>query len=192
MKIGVISDTHGSSSAWKKAMDKYFYDADLIIHAGDVLYHGPRNPMPEGYNPAGLAELINNSPAPVLIARGNCDADVDQLLIDYPIQSPYTFLQFEGVRILTTHGDKFNPMGGEFSLESVAALSEKYKARVTIFGHIHLPVLEVINGAVVFNPGSASLPKEAHHPTIGIIDDQGISIIELDNNEVIKSYKWEA
>ena len=77
MKIGIISDTHGHEDAWQKAFDKHFKDADLILHAGDVLYHGPRNPMKADYNPAGLAEKINHSPIPVVIARGNCDASVD-------------------------------------------------------------------------------------------------------------------
>ena len=69
MKIGVISDTHGCRDHWAKAYDKFFKDADLIIHSGDVLYHGPRNPMLEDYNPAELAEKINGCSQPVLICK---------------------------------------------------------------------------------------------------------------------------
>jgi len=79
MRIGFISDTHGGLAGWQEAMAGPFAEADLIIHCGDLLYHGPRNPMPKGYDPAALAQAMNASPAPLLIARGNCDSDVDQL-----------------------------------------------------------------------------------------------------------------
>ena len=92
MKIGVISDTHGHEMRWAKAYEKFFKDADMILHAGDVLYHGPRNPMLEDYNPAGLAQRINDCPIPVVIAKGNCDSEVDQMVIALPIQAPYAYV----------------------------------------------------------------------------------------------------
>ena len=104
MKIGVISDTHGCRDHWAKAYDKFFKDADLIIHSGDVLYHGPRNPMLEDYNPAELAEKINGCSQPVLICKGNCDSEVDQLVLNTPIQSPYVHAFADGRHIVATHG----------------------------------------------------------------------------------------
>ena len=77
MKIGIISDTHGHEGAWVRACEQFFTGADLILHAGDVAYHGPRNPMKADYNPMGLIERINASEIPVILAKGNCDSDVD-------------------------------------------------------------------------------------------------------------------
>ena len=78
MKIGIISDTHGSITDFKKAME-YLEDADKIIHLGDVLNHGPRNPIPEGYDPAGLAELLAEDDRFVFV-KGNCDSEVDEMV----------------------------------------------------------------------------------------------------------------
>ena len=88
MKIGIISDTHGHEMAWADAYEKYFQDADMILHAGDVLYHGPRNPRKADYNPAGLVSRINSCPVPVVIAKGNCDSDVDASCLERPILAP--------------------------------------------------------------------------------------------------------
>ncbi|MDM8129633.1 phosphodiesterase, partial [Paraclostridium benzoelyticum] len=83
MKIGVMSDTHGSLLYFEKALDA-LSECDIILHAGDVLYHGPRNDLPDGYNPKGVISKINELDN-ILIARGNCDADVDQMVIKHPI-----------------------------------------------------------------------------------------------------------
>lgn len=87
-KIAVISDTHGSVTAWRKAR-QIWKGSDMIVHLGDVLYHGPRNPLPEGYMPKELAEEINDSDIPVMIVRGNCDADIDAVMLKWPIANPY-------------------------------------------------------------------------------------------------------
>jgi putative phosphoesterase len=92
MKIGIISDTHGHEMAWQKAYEKQFQDADMILHAGDVLYHGPRNPMKADYNPAGLVQRINTCPVPVIIAKGNCDSSVDASCLELPVQAPYAYV----------------------------------------------------------------------------------------------------
>ena len=98
MKIGVMSDTHGSLTYFEKALD-VLSDCDVLIHGGDILYHGPRNDIPEGYNPKGLISKINSLDN-IIIARGNCDADVDQMVINHPIQSPYVMSQFGETRIV--------------------------------------------------------------------------------------------
>ncbi|HHW29057.1 MAG TPA: phosphodiesterase, partial [Syntrophomonadaceae bacterium] len=97
MRIGIISDTHGSLSSWQKVMSTLFRDVDLIIHAGDLLYHGPRNPLPDNYQPRGVAEAVNSLTVPFVIAQGNCDAEVDQMMINWPLQAPYAFLQIENL-----------------------------------------------------------------------------------------------
>ena len=164
MKIGIISDTHGCEKRWQLAYEKHFHDADLIIHAGDVLYHGPRNPMKEDYNPAGLAEKINASVPPVLICRGNCAG---------------------GKRIVATHGHL---------IESDAAKDEAaqtMRADVFITGHIHTNVLEKRGSTIFLNPGSPSLSKrEDGRATIALMTDEKITILDLDTDEVLMELKF--
>lgn len=167
MKIGVISDTHGSLTAWNQVSQACFNDIDLILHCGDILYHGPRNPLPEGYDPAGLANALNQSSKPIIFAKGNCDAEVDQLLINYPIEAPYTHLVTPTYRILVHHGHQQTLPDNIY-----------HQYQLIITGHTHLPGIRR-EGAVTFlNPGSPSLPKnEPKQPTIALIEDFMIRII---------------
>jgi putative phosphoesterase len=179
LKIGIISDTHGSVAAWEEAMSKAFHDVDLIVHSGDVLYHGPRNPFPRGYEPQKLAALINESPVPVLIARGNCDADIDQVLINWPLQAPYCFLQIENLRLLVTHGDRL-------SFEEMNAQARRHQVDVLVFGHTHVPEIKRENGVIMLNPGSPALPKGSPAvPTVALLDRSTISLLDLQACKVI-------
>jgi uncharacterized protein len=180
MKIGIISDTHGCEMRWALAYEKYFKDTDLIIHAGDVLYHGPRNPMLADYNPAGLAERINHCPVPVLIARGNCDSEVDAMVLELPVQAPYAYAMIEGIRIVATHGHKL--MCDKEKDEMAAHL----KADLFISGHIHTNVLEKRGDTVFLNPGSPSLSKRTdHRSTVALLEDGEIKILDIDTDEVL-------
>jgi putative phosphoesterase len=182
MKIGIISDTHGDLAGWTEAMEKVFAGVDLIIHIGDILYHGPRNPLPAGYDPAALAEAINASPVPVIFARGNCDADIDQLVIKYPLQAPYAFVVIEGLRIMAGHGDDLDD-------QETAALGRNYRLDVLACGHTHRPLLRRVGSTVVINPGSPSLSKHEVNGkivrTVGLIDDRSARIIDLDTSQAI-------
>lgn len=180
MRIGIISDTHGSLPAWKKAMD-VFRGCELIIHAGDVLYHGPRNPLPQGYAPRELAALINKAPLPVVIARGNCDADVDQVLLSWPLQAPYAFLQIEGLRILVNHGHGMEP-------GAIQAQAQRFQVQLFIYGHTHIPELKVENGIVYLNPGSPSLSKDkGRRSTVALLENGLVSLIDLHTGESMLS-----
>ncbi|EQH95423.1 phosphodiesterase [Clostridioides difficile] len=97
MKIGIMSDTHGSLLYFEKALN-VLSDCDVLLHGGDVLYHGPRNDIPEGYNPKKFIETLNKLEN-IVIVKGNCDADVDQMVIEHPIQSPYVMSQFGEIRL---------------------------------------------------------------------------------------------
>lgn len=182
MKIGVISDTHGDAAGWQRAMETVFHDVDLIIHAGDILYHGPRNPLVEGYNPPELARLMNSCPVPVLFAKGNCDAEVDQLMLDYPVQAPYAFLQVGSLRIMAHHGDGLDR-------EGMLRLSRRYRTclftSVFISGHTHVPALEDEGGVILLNPGSPSLPKGKGRPTVAVLEcgenSLRVEIIHIDD-----------
>lgn len=169
MRILVMSDTHGDTTFWEY-IKELLERSDYVIHAGDVLYHGPRNPLPSGYNPPKLAELINNS-KPFFIAKGNCDADVDQLVLKYPIASPYIFLYFEPFKILVTHGEDKRE-------EDLWDMAEKYNVDILIFGHIHTPVLKKEKNRIILNPGSPSLSKTPNK-TVALIQDNKIAIIDI-------------
>jgi uncharacterized protein len=185
MKIGVISDTHGRIDAWKKA-EKIFAGADLIVHAGDVLYHPPRLGYTEGYSIPEMAEALNNSPIPIVIAQGNCDAQVYEELIDIPVQSPYAFTQIDGFRVFVSHGHLLTP-------EGMIAQARKFHADVLITGHTHLPVLERTNGLILLNPGSPAIPKfEVEGKKIGsvaVISDENIRIVNIEDGSTLFELK---
>ena len=185
MKIGIISDTHGHEGAWAKAFDKHFRDADMILHAGDVLYHGPRNPMKEDYNPAGLVQRINSCPVPVIIAKGNCDSSVDASCLELPVQAPYAYVVQDGRRIIVTHGDSV------MSDEEKDKMAAHLKADIFISGHVHVTVLEKRGNTIFLNPGSAALSKrEDGRQTAAVLDDDGIRIYDLDTDEVLQESKF--
>jgi putative phosphoesterase len=180
MKIGIISDTHGCEMRWARAFENYFKDADLILHAGDVLYHGPRNPMPEDYNPAGLVQRLNSCPVPLLIARGNCDSEVDATVLDFPVQSPYIYAMIDGIRIVVTHGHTVMTHAEQ------EAMAAHLKADLFISGHIHTNVLEKRGSSIFLNPGSPSLSKrEDGRSTIAMFEDGVIRIVDIDTDEVL-------
>ncbi|MGL6130802.1 MAG: phosphodiesterase, partial [Fusobacteriaceae bacterium] len=109
MKIFVISDIHGSLFYLKKALEAFEKEeADYILILGDILYHGPRNQLPKEYNPKDVAEVLNGYKDKIISVRGNCDSEVDQMVIEFPIMSDYSNLFWNGHRIFATHGHHFN------------------------------------------------------------------------------------
>lgn len=183
MKIGVMSDTHGSLVYFEKALE-VLSDCDILLHAGDVLYHGPRNDLPKGYNPKGVISKINELDN-ILIARGNCDADVDQMVINHPIQGPYVLSQFGETRILINHGYVD-------SKEETIKKAKSMGADILILGHTHVKELYVDENLIVINPGSTSIPKDGSHSvaTIDIVQthdelDLDINLIDINTKEVI-------
>lgn len=183
MKIGVMSDTHGSLVYLEKALDT-LSECDILLHAGDVLYHGPRNDLPEGYNPKGVISKINELDN-ILIARGNCDADVDQMVINHPIQGPYVLSQFGETRILINHGYVD-------SKEETIKKAKSMGADILILGHTHVKELYIDENLIVINPGSTSIPKDGSH-SVAIIDiiethqelDLDINLIDINTKEII-------
>lgn len=184
MKVLVISDTHGDITAWEKIQKENFYDAQLIIHAGDVLYHGPRNDLPAGYQPKKLIEAVNNCPVPIIVAQGNCEAYVDQMVLNIPIQAPYAFLQLEDKRFLVNHGHLL-------SSEEMDKQANLYKIDFFITGHTHVPVLEKRNQTIFLNPGSTSISKRADKKqTVAVIDDRQVVLLDLDTGEIIEQLSY--
>ncbi len=180
MRIGIISDTHGSLSAWEKVTSSVFNDVDLIIHAGDVLYHGPRNPLPDGYDPQKLAAAINSSRIPIIISRGNCDAEIDQMLVAWPLQSPYAFLQIESLRFLVNHGHRLAP-------HDMQTQAERHGVQFFIFGHSHVPEILKKNEIIFINPGSPSLSKDPQkRRTVAILEAGRTYLVDIETREIIQ------
>ena len=187
MKIGVISDTHGYEKRFVQACEKFFDGADLILHAGDVLNHGPNNPNCKGddYNPKSLANRINNSKIPVIICRGNCDSEVDQMVIEVPIQAPYAYVFANGKRIVVTHGHTV------MTDEEKNKMAEHLKADIFITGHIHKNILEKRGNTIFLNPGTISpylTNNEEKKTSVAVITDEKIEIFDLDTGEILNQF----
>lgn len=175
--IGITSDIHGSKIAWNRLFCSLISkDIDLWIISGDILYHGPKNPIPEGYSPLELASAINEYKKPLIIVKGNCDSEVDQTLIRVPIMSPYGVLFIDGLKILIHHGDK--------NLDSwIFSLEDDDRFNIVISGHTHIPLLQKKNGIIFFNPGSPSIPLgEVKDKTFGLLNTtkRSIEILSLE------------
>ncbi|WP_406678255.1 phosphodiesterase [Moorella sp. ACPs] len=187
MRVGIISDTHGDGAAWEQALANCFQGVDLIIHAGDVLYHGPRNPIVAAYAPKDLAGLLQQSPVPLLIARGNCDAEVDAMVLNLPI-TEQVVVQMGKYRLIAQHGHRL----GEGDAEHLAAY---YRADLWITGHTHAAMLAARDGRLFVNPGSPSLPHSGplgKLKTVAVADEAGVKILALATGEVLKELPWPA
>ena len=181
MKIGVVSDLHGSLMAFEKTVAIFrTRNVELILNAGDVFNYGPRNPLPEGYAPSELVKMINNLTIPMIIAQGNCDSEMDQTVLNMPLQSPYAFVYVDGRKILVNHGHKLTD-------EEKVQLAKRLNIDIFVVGHTHLPKLERLEKMILLNPGSPALPKGS--PTAATIDLSGeeinIEIFNIDTGNVV-------
>ena len=151
MKFLIASDIHGSSRYCSDLLSAYCREhADRLVLLGDILYHGPRNDLPEEYAPKAVAGMLNGQKEQILCIRGNCDADVDQMMLDFPILSDFAFLSVDGLRIYATHGHVFGP----------DHLPPLCPGDILLYGHTHIPSWEKRDGILCLNPGSLSIPKQ--------------------------------
>ena len=166
MRIGVLSDSHGSVKWFRRAIE-CLENCDMVVHLGDVLYHGPRNPLPEDYNPAELAVFINKIPErKVLFVRGNCDADVDLMVLNHDLKPRFRTLQGGKLLIGLVHGDQFS------SREEWLDFATKFRLNVLLLGHTHRKIVELNEGVLFFNPGSLALPKDGSK-SVGLLEVEG-------------------
>jgi len=181
MKIGIISDTHGCADTWEKVYHRYFTGCELIIHAGDILYHGPRNEIPSEYNPKQLITSLNACSIPMIVASGNCDADVDGMVLTMPIQSPYAYIMHEGMPIVVNHGHTLTE-------HTKREMAERFKVSLFITGHTHVAVLEKHNGITYLNPGSPAMSKRSDgRGTVARLMDHVIEVLDVETGEVLMS-----
>lgn len=151
MKYIIASDIHGSAKYCQLLLQKFNEEkADKILLLGDILYHGPRNDLPEDYNPKKVIELLNPLKDKILCVRGNCDAEVDQMVLNFPIMADYMILEMGKYTIYATHGHHINPNNPYPGAKNYILLN----------GHTHVPVNKKYDDFTYMNPGSTSIPKE--------------------------------
>lgn len=165
MKWMIASDLHGSAyycRAMLEALERE--QAQRLVLLGDLLYHGPRNPLPEEYDPKAVADMLNSISDQVLCVRGNCDSEVDQMMLTFPILADYVMLADGDCTLFATHGHNQGP-------DNLPMLPP---GDSLLCGHIHVPVEQSLPGGVLYlNPGSVSLPKE-HTPHSYMIWHDGL------------------
>lgn len=173
MKLFIISDIHGSVYYLNKAMERYREEeGDYILILGDILYHGARNPLAEDYNPKGVIEILNNYADRIIAVRGNCDSEVDAMVLDFPILSIYSNIIYNGKRLFLTHGHIYNE-------NNMVRLKE---GSAFMYGHTHILRAEKKEGIYFLNPGSITLPKENNPHTYAMLKDNCFKIKDLDGN----------
>ena len=182
MKLMIASDLHGSAYYCKELLRAYQAEnPDKLLLLGDLLYHGPRNDLPKTYNPKAVIELLNENKKSILCVRGNCDTEVDQMVLEFPILADYAILSLDGLTVFATHGHKHNT-------SNIPPLSE---GDILLHGHTHvLTVKDFGNGNTYINPGSISIPKENNPRTYAIYENREFKIVDLDGNTVL-THKFE-
>ncbi len=177
-KILIASDIHGDADTAARLVEIYkACGAEKLVLLGDILYHGPRNDLPAGYAPKRVIELLNPLSNEILAVRGNCDGEVDQMVLSFPILAEYAYLSFDGLRIFATHGHNFN----------LGKLPPLAKGDILLHGHTHVPVAEPFGSSNVYiNPGSLSIPKENSPRSYILYEDRTFSFMSLDGEEYKK------
>ena len=152
MKWMIASDLHGSAVYCRRMIEAFEReDADRLLLLGDLLYHGPRNDLPEGYAPKEVIPMLNGMKPKLLCVRGNCDAEVDQMVLDFPILADYAVLPVGPRLVYATHGHVHN-------LKNLPPLA---RGDILLHGHTHIPAwTEFGEENLYLNPGSLSIPKE--------------------------------
>lgn len=176
MKMMVLSDIHGSPIYLKRALEifeKEKYDKLLLL--GDELYHGPRNPLPEGYDPKAVIALLNNYKNKIIAVRGNCDSEVDQMVLSFPIMADYNIIFWNNKKIFMTHGhiyNKDNPLPME-------------DGDILLYGHFHVPMILEKDRKLFINPGSITLPKENSGHCYGVFEEDSFYIKDIEGSIVL-------
>ena len=151
MKWFIASDIHGSAVWCGRMLERFAEErADRVILLGDLLYHGPRNDLPEGYAPKEVIRMLSPLRDRVLCVRGNCEAEVDQMVLPFPVLADYALVA-EGSRLIfLTHGHVWND----------SRMPPVHPGDVLLHGHTHVPRCDCVGGVQILNPGSVSIPKD--------------------------------
>lgn len=171
MKLFIASDLHGSAYYTRIMLERYAESgADKLVLLGDILYHGPRNDLPRNYAPKEVAKMLNEYAADIIAVRGNCEAEVDSLMLEFNVTSDYGVI-FDGKRtIYLSHGHRVEP--------------KLHENDVYLTGHTHIPHDFMNNGARYLNPGSVSIPKNFTKHSAMLYSDGRFEWMDIENGEM--------
>lgn len=170
MKLMIASDIHGSAYYCRLLLEAFEREgADRLLLLGDVLYHGPRNALPRDYAPAEVAAMLNPLKDRILCVRGNCDSEVDQMVLSFPVLADYCLLEVNGLTLFATHGHLYNE-------EHLPPLHE---GDVLLNGHTHVPHYTPHEHYTFVNPGSVSIPKEGSAHSCILLEEQHFRFLTL-------------
>jgi len=177
MKLLIASDIHGSAYWCRKLKEQIEAEnPDRVILLGDLLYHGPRNDLPREYAPKEVIPMLSSLKEKILAVRGNCEAEVDQMVLEFPVMADYAVFFAEDQAIYATHGHLYNDKN----------LPPLMEGDILIHGHTHVLKAEKREGYILLNPGSVSIPKEGNPPTYAVLE-KGIFTIKDFEEHTIKT-----
>ena len=177
MKMLIASDIHGSAFYCRKLLDAWDREQpERVLLLGDLLYHGPRNDLPEEYNPKEVLAMLNARKESILCVRGNCDTEVDQMVLEFPILADYAWIAADGCRIFAPHGHVYNTKNPP----------PLRAGEILLHGHTHVPAWEDHGTFRYYNPGSVSIPKGDSQPMYMMLED-GVFIWKTLDGEVLHS-----
>ena len=178
MKWLIASDIHGSAYWCRKLIEKYKEEkVDRLILLGDVLYHGPRNDLPEEYAPKQVIAMLNEMKDDILCVRGNCEAEVDQMVLDFPVLADYALIDLGEKMIYLTHGHVYNE----------SKVPPMKKGDILLHGHTHVPKCVEHENYIYMNPGSISIPKEnSRHGYMTL--ENGVFLWKDFDGDILKTY----
>ena len=179
MKLLIASDIHGDIECCKAMINAASaHNVNKILLLGDILYHGPRNDLPKNYAPKSVISALNEISDKLICVRGNCDTEVDQMVLDFPILST-TAMIYDGecdLTVLASHGHVYNP-------DNLPPMSE---GNIFLYGHTHVLKAEKRGGILCINPGSVTLPKENNPKTYAVYDGGVFTVYDFDGNEILR------
>ena len=183
MKLLIASDIHGSVLYCRKLLDLLAQEkADRLLLLGDLLYHGARGDLSPGYDTRAVTAMLNAVEVPVCSVRGNCDSDIDQTVLQFPILADFLLLLQGRHTVFATHGHIYTPDSHPRLLPGDVFLS----------GHIHVPVCEMRDGIIVVNPGSVSMPKDGSPHSCMTLEDGLFRWFDLDRGTDYQTFQMEA
>ena len=175
MKYMFASDVHGSAYYCRKMLEAYKEEkAERLVLLGDLLYHGPRNDLPREYAPKEVIAMLNAMKDEIYTVRGNCEAEVDQMVLEFPVLADYCILVIDGCTFFATHGHVYNQNH----------LPPLKKGDILVHGHTHVLKAENMGDYILLNPGSVSIPKEGNPPTYAVLEDGIFTIKDFEGNEI--------
>ncbi len=177
MKFFVVSDIHGDSYWAAKAVETFEAEhADRLVLLGDILYHGPRNDLPGHYAPKDVIGILNPLADKILAVRGNCEAEVDQMVLPFPVLADYALLEAGDRVLFATHGHHYN----------ADALPPLQPGDILLHGHTHIPECRAVDGITVMNPGSVSIPKNGAPHSYMTMEDGIFAWKDMDGAEFLR------